>query len=123
MARESASAARPWCTWDIQLLGCGVEWGGGLFRFEIVALVTRREGDLGWKEGGRRVFEMGGFGLKRGQKEGGEKMVSIEEKEKRRGRERGREIEMVGNERKRGEIRYCVYLIFDWSGIGLGGRI
>lgn len=44
-----------------------------------MGLVRKREFDLGWTEEEERVFGKEGLGLKRGERERGERMVSMEE--------------------------------------------
>lgn len=46
-------------------------------------LVRKRELDLGWIEEEERVFGQGGLELKTGERERGERMVSMESKEVR----------------------------------------
>lgn len=46
-------------------------------RLEVTGFVRRRDFELGWREGDKSVLGEEGFGLKRGDSEGEERMVSM----------------------------------------------
>lgn len=84
-ARVIARAASPCWACESQLVGVGKDelsdWGWCFLRLQVMDLVTKREfDDLGWiEEEEERVFGQEGLGLKRGERERGERMVSMEE--------------------------------------------
>lgn len=43
----------------------------------MIGFVRRRDFELGWREGDKSVLGEEGFGLKRGESEGEERMVSM----------------------------------------------
>lgn len=82
-ARAIARAASPCWACESQLVGVGKDelsdCGWCFLRLQVMGLVRKREFDLGWTEEEERVFGKEGLGLKRGERERGERMVSMEE--------------------------------------------
>jgi hypothetical protein len=73
-----------------------------------MGFVRRRDFELGWS---RRVLGEEGFGLKRGESEGEERIVSMGD---------SKELEMVSHERKKRVVMfYMFFLVFGWFGFDL----